>query len=186
MKIVAMTMMVAAAQMVAQPKHILNAHLSPVTVYVHASVGRPPICAEALASEMFTNAGVRIHWEIGWGKADRQKQPILIDITANTPKMLHPGALAYAQLHEGVHIRIFKDRIDTIDDACWTNKLLAHVLVHEITHVLEGGSHHSEHGIMKAHWTIEDFLQMRWKTLPFDLHDVALIHDGLARSRQRP
>ena len=181
-----MIMIVAAAQMVAQAKDILNTHLSQIIVYVHSSNGQPPICAEAFASGMFANAGVGIQWQMGWGKAHFQKQPILIDITASTPKMLYPGALAYTKLDEGVHVRIFMDRIETVGDACWTNKLLAHVLVHEITHVLEGGRHHSEHGIMKAHWTIEDLLRIRWKPLPFDPQDMALIHEGLARSAQRP
>ena len=61
-----------------------------------------------------------------------------------------------------------------------TAMLLAHVLVHEITHILEGVNWHSEVGVMKAHWTADDLMQMMYKPLPFDPQDVLLIRKGLA------
>jgi hypothetical protein len=60
------------------------------------------------------------------------------------------------------------------------NTLLAHVLVHEITHILEGIPHHSQDGVMKAHWTPQDIVRMASRPLPFDPQDVALIQYGLA------
>ena len=38
--------------------------------------------------------------------------------------------------------------------------LLAHVLVHEITHVLEGVDRHTGQGVMKARWTEDDLALM--------------------------
>jgi len=61
--------------------------------------------------------------------------------------------------------------------------LLAHVLVHEITHILEGVARHSETGIMKANWTLRDYYDMQTKTLQFASEDVELIHRGLAQRR---
>ena len=58
--------------------------------------------------------------------------------------------------------------------------VLAHVLVHEITHILQGLSRHSESGVMKARWDSQDFAQMSWKPLPFTAEDVDLIQRGLA------
>ena len=57
--------------------------------------------------------------------------------------------------------------------------VLAHVLVHEITHALEGVSRHAETGIMKAHWTLADYKQMA-KMLDFTPVDVNMIHYRLA------
>jgi hypothetical protein len=37
------------------------------------------------------------------------------------------------------------------------NGLLCHVIVHEITHVLENIDRHSAEGIMKAHWSDRDY-----------------------------
>jgi hypothetical protein len=49
------------------------------------------------------------------------------------------------------------------------------VLVHEITHILQGVDRHSESGIMKAQWTIDDYRAMASKPLSFTPLDVKLI-----------
>src|ERR1022692_2423743 len=67
-----------------------------------------------------------------------------------------------------------------------TRLAMAHVLVHEITHVLEGISRHSSTGIMKAQWNKNDFFEMRRKPLPFAQEDVNLIYDGLKVPRVAP
>ena len=59
-------------------------------------------------------------------------------------------------------------------------QLLAHVLVHEITLILQGVSRHSGEGVMKAQWGQGDFNRMLSKPLEFTSEDVSLIHDGLA------
>ena len=58
--------------------------------------------------------------------------------------------------------------------------VLAHVMAHEITHVLEGIGRHSQTGVMRAHWRGGDYREMRSKPLPFAPEDVCLIHEGLA------
>jgi hypothetical protein len=47
--------------------------------------------------------------------------------------------------------------------------LLSHVLAHEIAHVLQGVSRHSESGILKARWDREDFFLMQQHRLNFTL-----------------
>jgi hypothetical protein len=166
-----------------------NTKLS-LTVYVQASIGDSglfPILsrAQSVASGMFATAGARINWRTGLAKASEPELPILIDITWNTPEEFHPGALAYAHPFEGVHIRVFYDRVKNAYRPHATAMLLAHVLVHEITHVLEGMDRHSEEGVMKAQWTADDLVQMVYKPLPFDPQDVLLIRKSLA-NRGRP
>lgn len=169
-----------------------NAKLS-LTIYVQASIGDSglvPILmrARAVASEMFATAGVRINWRTGLAKASEPELPILIDITSDTPETFHGGALAYAQVFEGEHIRVFYDRVGNAYRPQATAMLLAHVMVHEITHVLEGMDRHSEEGVMKAQWTADDLLQMVYEPLPFDPQDVLWIRKGLvnrARAARR-
>jgi hypothetical protein len=149
-----------------------------VTVFVKDSTSGPALTrtrayAQIVASRIFADAGVTIFWRSG--QPDTPAQSILINITEDTPALFHPGALAYADMHDGAHIRVFYDRLGKGGDRL-TTRLLANVLVHEITHLLEGVCRHSQEGIMKAHWTAKDLVQIAWSQLPFDPYDVELIH----------
>jgi hypothetical protein len=57
--------------------------------------------------------------------------------------------------------------------------ILAHVMTHEITHILQGAARHSETGVMKAHWDSQDFFQMTKGPLPFAPEDIDLIERGI-------
>jgi hypothetical protein len=59
--------------------------------------------------------------------------------------------------------------------------VLGHVLVHEITHILQGIDRHSETGVMKARWTAQDYSKMTWEPLPFTPEDIDLIQRGLSK-----
>jgi hypothetical protein len=133
--------------------------------------------AKVVSSEMFAGIGVRIEWRSGQPAASSAiAGAIAIELVTETPGTFLPGALAYAQPYEGVHIQVFYDRIKYKPAPA---ELLAHVMVHEITHILQGISRHSDSGVMKATWTGEEFQRMRFKPLPFTEEDVVLIHRGL-------
>jgi hypothetical protein len=89
-----------------------------------------------------------------------------------------PGALAYALPYEGTHITVFYDRIAK---GAYPSTVLAHVMVHEITHLLQGIGRHSETGVMKARWTVRDMIGMGMTPLPFTREDVDLIYLGLGK-----
>src|SRR5207302_776444 len=111
---------------------------------------------------------------------------VLIGLNTHTPATLHPGALAWALPYEGTQIRVFNDRIAQNHGPAEVPIVLAHVLAHEITHVLQGINRHSDQGVMKAEWERSDIAQMLWEPLTFTDEDVILIHRGLAqRSAQR-
>jgi len=135
--------------------------------------------ARVTASKMFAEIGVTIQW---WLKADScPAQGILIRLSGSTPHDFRPGALAYAQLFDGApRIQIFYDRIAERHDQIPAPLLQAHVLVHEITHILQAIARHSENGVMKAKWDYVDYTEMARKPLPFTEYDVALIHRSLA------
>jgi hypothetical protein len=186
MKTLAM-MALAALPMTAQTQKEFETPFPIVSVYIRRDVVDPdlmPARAAKIASGMFAKAGVRIQWHISGPTPHLAEHPVIVDIASWTPGTLHPGALAYAQALEGIHIRIFWDRIKNPANPGLCTPLLAHVMVHEITHILQGANHHSQAGIMKARWTDDEFFQMRSRPLPFDAEDVRLIHKGLA-SRNR-
>jgi len=150
-----------------------------VTVCMEANV-RSDIAMRAqwLASKMFAEIGVTLHWRDGL----RHCPPLDIDITLDerTSPTLKPGALAYALPYEGTHIHVFYDRIAQ-HEKNMVPSILAHVLAHEITHILEGVVCHSASGIMKAHWDDKDLRRMTFEPLKFEKGDVDLIDRGLTK-----
>jgi hypothetical protein len=134
--------------------------------------------AEQTASKMFAEAGVTIDWRRG--VAGCPAPGILISLSSQAPADVPPDALAYALPYDGSHIVIFYDRLQRRVRPAEISSLLAHVLVHEITHILQGINRHSPRGVMKAHWNGPDYQAMRWKPLSFTPEDIDLIHRGLA------
>jgi hypothetical protein len=138
--------------------------------------------AQMISSGMFEAIGVTIEW-----RQDRRPptcavepdQPILVTLHFRSDELERPKALAYARPYEGRHIVIFYDRVLKTAPPGMAALLLAHVLVHEITHILQGTCRHSASGVMKARWGPEDFDEMALKPLPFTQIDVVLIQQGL-------
>jgi len=138
-----------------------------------------------LASAMFASIGVRVDW--------RERDSCPVGIGAIQVRLSHDStgvrdssadALAFAQPYVGT-IVIFLDRVQELNRNGGPS-VLAHVLVHEITHVIEGIDRHSAAGIMKAHWNDQDYFEMRRKPLVFAEEDVNLIYAGLKVPRVTP
>jgi hypothetical protein len=149
-----------------------------VTVYISYDAPVDMILmatAQGLATQMFAGIGVDVEWHGGIPPAGK-KGAIAIELVTHTKVSLHPDALAYTRPYEGIHIQILWNRVKMTP--C-PSKLLAHVMVHEITHILEGIDRHSEEGVMKGRWNEADFEAMGFKPLPFAPEDVMIIHAGL-------
>ena len=133
--------------------------------------------AEKMASQIFAEIGVAIQW-------DRMRQcplkdAILVSLLTETPAGQPLLTLAKAFPYEGTHIMVFFDRVKSTVKPGLVIPLLAYVLAHEITHILEGTYSHSETGIMKARWDIGDYFQMRRRRLRFSEEDIFLVYEGL-------
>ena len=148
-----------------------------VTVCMTVPPGPAVYAARAQASEMFARIGVKLGWHTLYGCPSGA---LSITLAEGVPSDRYPGALGYATPFEGTHIVVFWDRIQRTLTPEHAPSLLAHVMVHEITHILEGTDCHSEFGVMKAHWTETEYVAMR-KGLPFDPIDLGLIRAGLAK-----
>ena len=105
--------------------------------------------ARAKASSLFLSAGVKLEWHGEVSFCQGKLDAMVVSLMTSTPKTFHPGALAYALPYEGVHIQVFYDRIAGADPEL-VPSLMANVIVHEITHILQGIDRHSTGGIMKA------------------------------------
>ena len=136
--------------------------------------------AETLASTMFAVIGISLEWTKGKPAAKPSQPPIIVEVVRRTPTNLMPGSLAYAVPREGSHITVFIDRIEQMRAP---SNVLAHVMVHEITHFLQGIGRHSATGVMKEVWAPGDFGGMRLRPLSFTPLDIDLIYAGLAAGR---
>jgi hypothetical protein len=140
--------------------------------------------AQQRAAKMFAEVGVRLDWRTGRPSVNQvERDPVIVvSLAEHAPAGYSPEALASAKVYEGVHITVFWDRVAGLSRFAQPAVVLAHVLVHEITHIVQGVNRHSETGVMKAHWTPEDYRAMSSKPLPFTPVDVQLIQLGLAPS----
>jgi len=134
------------------------------------------IQAKGLASKMFAAADVTIDWR-SWNACPADG--IRVALSNHTAESDHPHSYAYAMPIEGIHIVLFWDRIADAAGPITLPFLVAHVLVHEVTHILEGVSRHSNTGVMKAAFTTLDIGEMRHQGLPFAAEDLQLIHLGM-------
>jgi hypothetical protein len=134
--------------------------------------------AESVASAIYAGIGIKLDWRHG---SYCPTDALILTLTLDTPEGLMPGSMAYAKPYEGKHVRVFYDRVSNLQPypkhtAC---QILGHVLAHEIGHMLQRTSRHSETGVMKAQWTAADYKSMAVRPFRFTAEDVELILAGL-------
>jgi hypothetical protein len=184
MKIMAVAIFAAAVGVGASAPQIVPTSGPVVTVCIDQLAGdAPDYTARAVASKIFSAIQVRIAWKSG--RACQASDAFHVHFTSRTPANLKPGALAFARPYQGDYIEIFYDRVRSTAAPGNVGHLLAYVLVHEITHILQGFAHHSESGIMKAHWSQDDYEEMSVNRLAFAAEDVWLIQLGLKDRAER-
>jgi len=160
-----------------------------VIVYANVSPAMPTgmlLRAELKSAAMFREIGVDLLWRSGAVRANSADnacgKAIVVQLENARDAHVAPGALAYATpfAQSGTCIHVFVDRVFAYPNERVETAVLAHVLAHEITHVLERINRHSASGVMKAHWDLADHRRMRSYSLPFAAEDVELIHRGIA------
>jgi hypothetical protein len=140
--------------------------------------------AKQTASEILQKAGVTIAWQRPGPRGSRVPPTWLpIQLVEGTPEEGLSATLAvsypYADCSKGVTVHL--DRIRSVaPGVSRESALLAYVLVHEITHVIQGVNRHSQTGVMKARWSAQDRAAIFERRLGFEDLDVQLIRQGLA------
>ena len=150
--------------------------------------------AEAIATRMFSGIGVKVRWTTH-RPADRDcdtQRPTVIGVRMAIKKTASATQGAFASSNpyasDGVRITLFygdlherfrnRPRLEPV--------VMAHVLVHEITHVVQRVARHSEAGVMLSRWTDRDYSDMEYKPLGFTEDDKVLVHLGLANTACAP
>jgi hypothetical protein len=165
-----------------------------VTVYVKGDSSAPSSVdqvSRATVTWMFARVGVRVVWHDGEPKASAPSgSPVTIQVRFATeaPAGVSQEALARALPfgEQGVAITVMYERVRFV--ARRPNReapILAHVLAHEIGHVLQATDVHAETGVMKAHWNGQDYDAMGRTPLEFTSYDVDLIRNGLNMRKAR-
>ena len=164
---------------------------SEVAVCLHNSVVATPGAVERakmVAKSIFASIGINVIWRSSCSDpAPGLSVNVLLTSEESEEEQDGPLAEAFPFAGSTGHITI---RYDRVRNSVGVSKdlepvLLAHVLAHEITHVLQCLDRHAESGVMKAHWTSGDYYDMRWKPLTFTAEDVELIHLGMQVLRAR-
>lgn len=154
-----------------------------VTLWMNgqAIVDNPVRCvATYQATRMFTAIGVSLEWVKAMPTAP-EGTVIEVRFTAGVPGQ--PGAMAFSTPFDARPvITVMYDRIRSATEGRreYLTTLLAHVLAHEIGHILMRSEAHSPDGVMKAHWTASDYGRMIGQRLPFLPGDEDSIRRGLA------
>jgi hypothetical protein len=171
-----------------------------VMVYVEGSelVALPALLgAEATATRMFARIGVQVQWSdrrpgrgaepASTGCALKRPEEIVVRMASERAGSSLREALAVARpfARTGVRVTVFYGELREVGrvQPRLEPVLLAHVLVHEITHVLQGVAQHSSTGVMRAHWTPRDYANMEERPLEFAGADADLIRLGLRRTQ---
>jgi hypothetical protein len=155
-----------------------------VDVYVSGRDGSALLLGSGrpLAAAIFKKIGVRIIWRTG--ELPAGQRAFGIRTLEQAPESATSGALASARLvgSSGTEIAVYKDRVQRLLDSHsnLAGVVAGYVLAHELAHVMQGVPRHSESGILKAHWSNDDFHEMVFQKLAFASVDVELIHKGLA------
>jgi hypothetical protein len=134
--------------------------------------------ATRIATRIFGDIGVRLDWRFA-GNCPAAADAIQVGFSHDNSPLRPAGTLAYAYPFEGSRIVVLPDRVRAVRSHTSFHLIFAYVLVHEITHVLQGIARHSPEGIMKPQWTDQDYFEMMHLRLAFTTDDVDRIYDGL-------
>lgn len=150
----------------------------PILLINHARVNT--LFAEATAAKIMNEAGIRIEWLY---RADASRKGLLVmELLDAVPASLAPGKLAESMPYQGTSINVAMPRILPIYGPASRRHLLvlAHVMAHEIGHMLIGSDYHADAGLMSARWTRAEHYEMTFEPLRFAPADVTRLHRGLA------
>ena len=143
----------------------------------------PVLEARRLVSSFFASIGVGVTWKAG--QSGCPAGGVRAGFWLETPAALNPGALGRSFPQEGSRIDVFYDRVRAAVPSPFVPSVLAHVLMHELAHVVMGSNDHAPAGLMKARWEAAELQSMHRRPLAFDETDIPLIHRGLAERAAR-
>ncbi len=160
---------------------IRTAAAADIAAYVTCTGAASPYAAMRVATGIFKRIGIALEWRSPKDVKDGARIPLHIEIALETAQDRAPGALAISYPFNCTkRITVFYDRIRMSNGhVSRESALFGYVLVHEITHVLQGTDTHADQGIMKAHWDDADRTAIYRGKLSFSGDDIRQIRHGL-------
>ena len=174
--------------------HAQISDCSKITIHVPKSYLPDPVYltyAEKEAGRMLATAGVQVNWTTALPDPSINPcgAPIVVRFSVGEQVASYPRALAYSLPFntEIQTITVFWDKLTKASARNFVppGNLLAHVLAHEATHILQGMDYHSGSGMMRAFWTEKEYFQMLRGPLSFAAVDVQLVQAGIASRAAR-
>jgi len=162
------------------------------SVSVHANVGPGMsegilLHAELRSPATFREIDVEVRWRTGSVQANPADNacgaPTLVQLENGGGVRAASEALSPATpfAQSGTRINVLLDRLVAYRNENLETAILAHVLAHEITHILGRENRHSANDAMRVHWDIADYQRMKSHSFPFAPEDVELIRRGIAK-----
>lgn len=149
-----------------------------VTVCMDRNADSTIVRAQAIASGIYDRVGIRIRWSRRTAGCTVARNSIVVNLLDEAQPAQHPGSLAVSAPYQGKDIVLYYDRVRALGRN-QPSILLGYVLAHEIAHILQGITRHSDEGVLKSHWDSRDHASMRHTALRFTEEDVDLIRRGL-------
>ena len=141
------------------------------------------IRGQAIVTKAFAQADVPVEW-LSQRQCKNAPGAIHVMMDSRVPERFGPATMGYALPYgDGTAVHIFYDRIREEHRSDFA-LILGYAMAHEIAHTIEGLARHGERGVMKAHWTTDDYYVMRRGLLNFDREDVELMKLGLRHADQ--
>ena len=140
--------------------------------------------ARGVVEQIYSEIGIRVIWRDRRAPDGCTKQPlhrqIVVAMLPSAPIGKSTEAWAFANPYstKGPCVMLLMDRVYPAikKNPLHAGYLLGHVLAHEMGHVLEGIARHSETGVMKQYWSLQETFNMAQKRLGFTTHDAELIY----------
>jgi|SRR5579875_3693856 len=173
-----------------------------ITVQIYNAAGLKPSLlsrAEHEADWIFGNAGVGIRWitcrfeqeSIGTQVCAEAADPFLFVMWINRDHRSAPvsaEALGFAlpitggANHCAISYRDVQKTFQGNRDVVDLYRLLANVMVHELTHLIFQSNEHSS-SIMRANWSRSDFERMSKRQFIFSPEQIKRLHQSLSRRK---
>jgi hypothetical protein len=138
------------------------------------------IAAVERTTRMFAAIGIRLEWN--YQSAESAQDAVAIQVRFVKDVAGHPNAMAFSNPFDPAPvITVMYDRIvaATPRGQVTNSAVLAHVLAHEIGHILQRTNAHSPEGIMKTNWQRDEFSRMAYRPLTFLPADADMMRRGL-------
>jgi Zn-dependent protease with chaperone function len=166
-----------------------------VQVYNMAQIGEATLVAALRqAGWIFSRTGIHVNWmecplsnvaSQNRGMCDGPAPMMLLRILPRAPDAFSGEAMGFGLPvpEGGIHAAVFYSRVARLSTSATApvEQVLAHVIAHEIGHLLLGSNRHSIKGIMRGRWEYSDIRLAIARSLFFTPEEASCMRDEAIR-----